>query len=63
MALIYVIKNDEDQICIELYNDGDTYFKRHRKVDDETKFRISRIRGAFDKKYMPNLSRKQFIVP
>ena len=63
MALIYVTKTDEDQICIELYNDGDTYLKRHRKADDETNVRISRISSAFDKKSMPNLFRKQFIVP
>ena len=57
-----VTKDDEDRIWVRLYGDGDTYLKRHRKVDDGAKVRLSRIKGAFDKGYMPNWSREQLTV-
>ena len=46
----------QDLIWTRLYKDGDTYFKRHRKVENGAKLRISRVKGVFDKGYMPNWS-------
>ena len=62
MAPNNVTTGDQDRIWIRLYGDGDTYLKRHRKVEDGAKVRISRVKGVFDKGYMPNWSREQFIV-
>ena len=62
MAPNNVTKDDKDQIWVRLYGDNDTYLKRHRKVNDGAKVRISRIKGAFDKGYMPNWSSEQFTV-
>ena len=62
MAYNNVTKDDEDRIWVRLYGDGDTYLKRQRKVDDKAKVRISRIKGAFDKRYMPNWSSEQFTM-
>ena len=62
MAPNNVTKDDEDRIWVRLYDDGDTYLKRHRKVENGAKVRISRIKGAFEKGYMPNWSREQFTV-
>ena len=42
------------------HGDGDTYLKRNRKVEYGAKVRISRVKGVFDKRYMPNWSREQF---
>ena len=62
MAPNNVTKDDEDRISVRLYGDGDTYLKRHRKINYGAKICISRIKGAFDKGYMPNLSSEQFTV-
>ena len=62
MAPNKVTNKDEDQIWTRLYGDGDTYLKRLRKVEDGAKVRISRVKGVFDKGYMPNWSREQFTV-
>ena len=43
-----------------LYGDGDTYLKRHGKVENGAKVRISRVKGVFDKG--PKWSREQFTV-
>ena len=52
----------QDRIWTRLYGDGDTYFKRHRKVENGAKVRISRVKGVFDKGYMPHWSSEQFTV-
>ena len=62
MASNKVTDENEDQIWTRLYGDGDTYLKRLRKVEDGAKVRISRVKGVFDKGYMPNWSREQFTV-
>ena len=62
MAPNKVTNTDEDQIWTRLYKDGDTYLKRYRKVEDGAKVRISRVKGVFDKGYMPNWSCEQFTV-
>ena len=62
MAPNNVNKDNKDRIWVRLYGDGYTYLKRHRLIDDGAKVRISRIKGAFDKCYMPNWFREQFTV-
>ena len=62
MAPNKVTKDDQDQIWTQLYGDGDTYLKRHRKVESGAKVRISRVKGGFDIGYMPNWSREQLTV-
>ena len=62
MAPNNVTIDDQDRIWTRLYGDGDRYLKRHRKVETGAKVRISRVKGVFDKGYMPNWSRDQFIV-
>ena len=62
MAPNKVTNTDKDQIWARLYDNGDTYLKRHRKVEDGAKIRISRVKGVFDKGYMPNWSREKFTV-
>ena len=57
MAPNKVTNEDEDQIWTRLYGDGDTYLKCLRNVKVGAKVRISRIKGVFDKGYMPNSSR------
>jgi transposase InsO family protein len=61
MAPNKVTADDQDRIWTRLYGDGDTYLKRKRIADGAT-VRISRVKGVFDKGYMPNWSRKQFTV-
>ena len=39
-----------------------TYLKSHCKVENGAKVCISRVKGVFDKGYMPNWSREQFTV-
>ena len=56
MAPNKVTTDDHDQIWTRLYGDGDTYLKRHRKVENGAKVRISRVKGVLDKGYMPNWS-------
>ena len=62
MAPNKVTNEDEDQIWTRHYGDGDTYLKRLRKVEDGANVRISRVKGVFDKGFMPNWSREQFTV-
>ena len=62
MAPNKVTIEDEDRIWTRLYGDGDTYLKRNRNVENKAKVRISRVKGVFDKGYMPNWSREQFTV-
>ena len=62
MAPNKVTIDDDDRIWTRLYGDGDTYLKRLRNVKDGAKVRISRVKGVFDKGYMPNWSREQFTV-
>ena len=63
MAPNKVTNEDEYQIWTRLYGDSDTYLKRYRKVEDGAKVRISRVKGVFDKGYIPNWSREQSTVP
>ena len=62
MAPNKVTINDQDQIWTRLYGDGDKYLKHQSKVKNGAKVRISRVKGVFDKGYMPNWSREQFTV-
>ena len=62
MAPNKVTNTDEDQIWTRLYGDGDTNLKRNRNIKDGATIRISRVKGVFDKGYMPNWSREQFTV-
>ena len=62
MAPNKVTNEDENQILTRLYGDDYTYLKRLRKVVDGAKVRISRVKGVFDKAYMPNWSCEQFTV-
>ena len=56
-------KNDENEIWVRLYGDGD---KEHRlKMSEANKgqmVRISKVKGAFDKGYIPNWSEEHFLV-
>ena len=61
MAPNKVTADDQDRIWTRLYGDGDTYLKR-KHIDDGATVRISRVKGVFDKGYMPNWSREQFTV-
>ena len=62
MAPNKVTIDDQDRIWTRVYGDGDTYLKRHRKVENGSKVRISRVKGVYDKGYMPNWSNEQFTV-
>ena len=62
MAPNKVTTDNQDQILTQLYGDGDTYLKLHRKVENGAKVRISRVKSVFDKGNMPNWSRDQFTV-
>ena len=62
MAPDKVTKDDKNQIWTRLYGNGDTYLERFSKIENSAKVRISRIKGVFDKGYMPNSSREQFTV-
>ena len=62
MAPNIVTVDYQDQIWTRLYGDGDTYLKRHRKVENGAKVRINRVKGVFDQGYMPNWSREQFTL-
>ena len=62
MAPNKVTIDDQDQIWTRLYGDGDTYLKRHRKVENGVKVLIIRVKSVFYKGYMPNWSREQFTV-
>ena len=61
MAPVTVTKADEDRIWVRTYGDGDTELKRHR-IEDGAKVRISRIKGDFEKGYLPNWSGEQFVA-
>lgn len=61
MAPNTVTASDQDRIWTRMYGDGDTYLKRKHIADGAT-VRISRVKGVFDKGYMPNWSREQFTV-
>jgi hypothetical protein len=61
MAPNKVTAEDQDRIWTRLYGDGNTYLKRKHIADGAT-VRISRVKGVFDKGYMPNWSREQFTV-
>jgi hypothetical protein len=61
MAPNKVTAEDQDRIWTRLYGDGDTYLKR-KHIADGANVRISRVKGVFDKGYMPNWSREQFTV-
>lgn len=61
MAPTDVKKEDEDRIWVQLYGDGDTELKRHR-IADGAKVRVNRVKGAFEKGYMPNWSHEQFVA-
>ena len=56
-------KKDENEIWVRLYGDGD---KEHRPKRSEAKkgqmVRISKVKGAFDKGYIPNWSEEHFLV-
>ena len=58
-----VRKKDENEIWVRLYGDGD---KEHRPKMSEAKkgqmVRISKVKGAFDKGYIPNWSEDHFLV-
>ena len=58
-----VRKKDENEIWVRLYGDGD---KEHRPKMREAKkgqmVRISKVKGAFDKGYIPNWSEEHFVV-
>ena len=62
MAQNKVTTDDQDLIWTRLNGDSDTYLKRHRKIDNGAKVRISRVKNVFDKGYMPNWSREKFTV-
>ena len=62
MAPNKVTCNDQDRIWTWVYGDGNTYLKRHLKVQNGAKDRISRVKGVCDKGYLPNCSREQFTV-
>ena len=62
MAPNKVTTDDQDQIWTRLDGDGDTYLKRHGKVENGAKVRTSRVKNVFDKGYMSNWSREQFTV-
>ena len=59
MAPEDVTKEDEERIWVRLFGDGDTELKRHR-ITDGSKVRINRVKGVFEKGYLPNWSREQF---
>ena len=46
--------DDQDQRYTRLYVDGNTYLKRHRKVENGAKVHIRHFKGVFDKRDMPN---------
>ena len=56
-------KKDEKEIWVRIYGEGD---KEHRKkMSEATKeqfVRISKVKGAFDKGYIPNCSEAHFLV-
>ena len=56
-------KKDENEIWVRLYGDGD---KEHRPQMSDAKkgqlVRISKVKGAFDKGYIPNWSEEHFLV-
>ena len=58
-----VRKKDENEIWVRLYGDGD---KEHRPKMSEAKkgqmVRISKVKGAFDKGYIPKWSEEHFLV-
>ena len=58
-----VRKKDANEILVWLYGDGD---KEHRHKMSEAKngqmVGISKVKGAFDKGYIPNWSEEQFVV-
>ena len=53
MAPRAVTKADQDRIWTRLYGDGDTESKRSR-IADGSMVRINRVKGLFEKGYMPN---------
>ena len=55
-----VEKHHEDRIWTRLYKDGDTQLKP--PMPRGAMVRISKIKGVFDKKYMPNWSKEHFTV-
>ena len=61
MAPNKVTADDQDRIWTRLYGDGDTHLKR-KHIEDGATVRISRVKGVFDKGYLPNWSREQFTV-
>ena len=53
MAPKDVTAKDQDRVWARLYGDGDTETKRSRIVDG-SRVRINRVKGIFEKGYMPN---------
>jgi hypothetical protein len=63
MSPINVKRTDENKIWARLYGDGDTFMKRSRTtVPVNTMVRVSKVKGQFEKGYMPNWSREHFFV-
>ena len=62
MAPANVRKNDENEIWVRLYGDGDTIRKRYESVPDQTMVRVNRWKNTFEKGYMRNWSHENFKV-
>lgn len=69
MAPANVQKNDESKLWVRLYGDGDTELKQlksrwksNRPLKEGTMVRVNRVKGQFEKGYMPNWSREHFLI-
>ena len=60
MAPNQVRKQDEPRLWVKMYDDGDTLLKP--KIPKGAMVRLNKVKGVFDKGYLPNLSKEHFQV-
>lgn len=62
MRPVDVSKENETSVWVNLYGDGGRVAKKKGTIESGTTVRISKVKGDFDKGYIPNYSEESFVV-